>query len=206
MGPHPIVDFSLDFKYTFTMGTELPRSINFPNARPVQGDFIPVGEFRIEAVLPSEIPQYRTFLLAGIAGMPYSSEADRQGDISKRTVDYFQEALDHPEEWTLLAAKDADGTIIGALEARIAEIPGEKRVGFVNWIGVDEKSRQKGTAVDLYQEYEQRMRVLGDVTRIMAHVHNANLPSLALHRKLGITQVFAERGDGGRGKWYYKSL
>lgn len=171
-------------------------------------DFIPSGEFlagtRVDVVSPSEIPRFRAVLLTGISGMPYSSEEERRNDVNKRTTEYFESAFARPEEWTFLAAKDVNGTIIGALEAKITQAGGE-RVGFVHWICVDSNHRQQGIAADLYREYEQRMKDLGDVAHIMAYVHNANLPSLTLHKKLGISQVFAEREDG-KGKWYYKTL
>lgn len=188
------------------MATELPFGINFPQIMSV--DQVPAGEFagghKVEAIVKSEIPAYRHLLLAAIQELPYASEPGKKENIEKRTPAYFAEALSKPEEWTLLAAKSPEDAIIGVLEARITLVGGV-RTGFVHWIAVDQLHRRQGVAESLYTEYEAQMRTRMDVPYLMAHVHDENIPSLRLHCKMGISQIFAERPDG-RGKWYYKPI
>ena len=169
-------------------------------------DSIPEGTFHspdigIEPLQSAEINAYRRVINSGILGMPYKSLEQRQEQVAKRTEEYFHNALEDLD-FTLLAAKDESGNIIGGLEAKTIIIDG-KRVGFVHWICVDEANRTGGVATKVYRAYEQMMREKGHIFAIMAYVDDENTPSLNLHKKLGITAEF-NRND--KGAWYFKPL
>jgi ribosomal protein S18 acetylase RimI-like enzyme len=176
----------------------MERFVGFPEE--------PSPKAKIEFLKQSEIAQFIVVAREAIRDeiLPKEREKSKKQSIKERSMGYYEKALAKPHEWTLLRAKDPEGKIVGILEAEIIVIDGEK-VGLVNLVGVSENKKRQGIATDLYRAYELILKERKDVSLLMAGIYDTNIPSLELHKKLGITKIFREMEDG-RAKVYYKTL
>ena len=163
-------------------------------------------ETRIEPIKVSELDQFMAVAHQAIKNepLPKDYESTKAASLRERTRSYYIKALFNSNDYTLLAAKDAEGKIFGVLEARIINMNGRK-VGLVNLIGVSEDKRRHGTAMDLSRAYELILKKRKNVSGLMSGVFSTNRPSLGLRKKLGMTKI-STKLTGDKIGIYYKAL
>lgn len=159
------------------------------------GEKVSGSTISIEPLEESEISPFLALLFKEIIG------GLDDGGLPERES-HYSKFLKEPEKYTFLAAKDKTGKIVGGIHGQINEFCG-KKAGHVDYVFVDPQKRRRGIALKLYQAYEEILLKRGDIFYLWARIRDENVPSLQLHKKMGITQVCGSDGDMTS---YYKAI
>lgn len=122
---------------------------------------------------------------------------------TRRTAEFYHDALSNPDYHRMYTATNADGQIVGTLETTRFEVEGQN-IGYVNWVVTDPDARKGGIAAELYRNFEAEAKEEG-LTFLLANVHHSNEPSLRLHRATGFrrTPYLQKPADAN---WYVKQI